>query len=177
MKTALAGVVVGVLMLGGVEFGRIVAQATPDAGRPLDELAWLVGTWKGPGRTPDGRPATNTFRFEWAPGRNAFRYTIDRTADGTTEPAVVGLCAWHPAKKRFVLLEVGGTGDVTESVLTVSGGNYAYEETIYGRDGSTLPIRAEAVREGDDAFVFRARMEQHGEWKVVFETTWRRVRP
>jgi hypothetical protein len=148
----------------------------PSINTDLNRLAWLVGTWKGDGRTPDGQPATNTFTFEWTPSRTAFKYTIDRTAGGVTVPALVGLCTWHPAKSAFVLLEVSDRGEVTDGVLRIHGDRYAYEETISGSDGTVLPVRAEAVREGDDAFVFRASVQQGGDWKVVFETTWRRVR-
>jgi hypothetical protein len=167
--------VVAVLAAATTSHADVQAQS-PAVTADLTQLAWLVGTWRGESKTPDGKPATNVFTFEWAPGRTAFRYTIERTSGGVTVPALVGLCTWHPAKSAFVLLEVSDRGDVTESLLRAQGERYTYEETIFGADGTVLPVRAEAERDGDDTFIFRARVQQGGDWKIVFATTWRRVR-
>jgi hypothetical protein len=150
------------------------AGQAPPADPRLSPLAWLVGTWTGESRTPDGRPASNVFSFAWAPHKKAFVYEITRTVGGVTEPAMVGLCAWHPVKKQIVLWESSAEGDLTESTVRVDGARLAYEETIFGANGLELPVRAEAERRGDDAFTFTARVRQNDEWKVVFETTWRR---
>jgi hypothetical protein len=151
------------------------SQAAPAQDANLASLNWLVGTWRGEGRTPDGKPATNEFRFERSPNGKAFQYTILRTAEGKTSPVLVGLCAWHPAKRQLMLWEVDGEGALTESTLTVAGDTLDYREVIHGADGSILPVRARGIRQGTDTFRFTASIEQKGEWRQVFETTWRRV--
>jgi hypothetical protein len=169
--------VTGIFLVGTAVLVARPRQAAPaGGGQGLEGLAWLVGTWRADATAPDGAAATNEFRFERAPHGKAFHYAIHQTSRGLTTPRVVGLCAWHPVKQRFSLWEVDAAGAVTEGTLEIAGQAHSYEETIYSPDGSTLPVRAEAVRDGQDTFQFKARIEQGGEWKVVFQATWRRVK-
>jgi hypothetical protein len=90
-------------------------------------------------------------------------------------PAVEGICGWHPTKKTLVLWDVDQDGNVTESTLLAEASKVVYDEVIHGADGSALPVRAEALREGDDRFVFRASVEKDGSWPVVFEAVYSRA--
>jgi hypothetical protein len=142
---------------------------------PLDALNWLVGLWRAEAKTPGGQPAVNEFRVERAPHGRALRYTITQSSGGVSVPTLTGLCAWHPGRQRFSIWEVDAAGAVTEGTMREVGGAFVYEETIYGADGSVLPVRAEAVRDGPDTLRFDAKVEQSGEWKVVFRAIWRRA--
>ncbi len=96
---------------------------------------------------------------------------------GRVLPSVEGICAWHPARKTLALWEVDQDGNLTESTLSADAARIRYDEVIHGADGSALPVRAEAVREGDDRFVFKASVEKDGTWPVVFEAVYVRRGP
>jgi hypothetical protein len=148
------------------------AQSAAAADPPLSPIAWLVGTWTGEGKTPDGRPATNEITYEWTANRQAIRYALVRRVGGVTDIGLSGLCAWHPVKKRIVFLEMDSQGSLTEGTIAVVNGVQTHDEIIYAADGSTLPVRAEVRRQGAEAFVFRALVEKGGAWVEVFQTTY-----
>lgn len=151
-------------------------EAGESAQNPIEALAWLVGTWRAEATTPDGNPETTEADFQWTPHRRAIQYSIVRTSKGKTVPALAGICGWHPVKKQFVLWEMDGEGNLTEGQFLVGEGKHTYEEVIHGVDGSTLPVRAEARREGDDRFRFDASIETGGAWSVAFQRTYERVK-
>jgi hypothetical protein len=152
--------------------GVASGQATASGDAALAPLAWLVGTWTGEGKTPDGRAATNEITYAWTADRKAIQYSLARRAGGVTDIALAGLCGWHPVRKRLVLWEMDSQGNLTEGAIAVVNGVQTHDEVIYGADGSTLPVRAEVRRKGADAFVFRALVEKGGAWVQVFETTY-----
>jgi hypothetical protein len=51
------------------------------------------------------------------------------------------------------------------------------DELHYRADGSSLPVRGRLERDGDDAFVFSARIPRDGAWVEVFRARFRRARP
>jgi hypothetical protein len=157
-----------------------IAQAPPrdqtPAPNPVEALAWLVGgIWSAESKLPDGSPATIEATFHWAGHRRALKYSLVRRSGGRVLPSVEGICGWHPARKTLVLWEMDQDGNLTESTLRAEGPKVSYDEVIYGADGSVLPVRAEAVREGDDRFVFKASVEKDGAWPVVFEAVYQRA--
>jgi hypothetical protein len=157
-----------------------IAQAPPrdqtPAPNPVEALAWLVGgVWSAESKLPDGSPATIEATFHWAGHRRALKYSLVRRSGGRVLPSVEGICGWHPARKTLVLWEMDQDGNLTESTLRAEGPKVSYDEVIYGADGSVLPVRAEAVREGDDRFVFKASVEKDGAWPVVFEAVYQRA--
>jgi hypothetical protein len=156
---------------------RVAAQTPSSAGDPLEALAWLVGTWQAKATTPDGNPETTEVVYEWTDHKKAIRYSIVRTSKGKTVPALAGICGWHPVKRQFVLWEMDGEGNLTEGQFVVGEGKNSHEEVISGIDGSTLPVRAEVLRQGDDRFLFNASVEKDGLWTIVFRRTYARVKP
>jgi hypothetical protein len=161
------------LVLALLPMGTGAAEIAAD---PLETLAWLVGTWRAEASTADGNPETTEVTFQWTAHKRAIQYSIVRTSNGKTVPALAGICGWHPVKKRFVLWEMDGEGNLTEGQFLAGEGKHSYEEVIHGVDGSTLPVRAEALRQGEDAFRFNASVETGGEWAVVFQRTYLRVK-
>jgi hypothetical protein len=144
----------------------------------LAPLAWLVGgTWTAETTPPSGGSVTVEATFTWAPHRQALTYSLLKRSANGVQPGLVGLCGWHPAKKALVLLEIGENGNLTEGTLRADGARISYDETIYAGDGSALPVRAEAIRESDDRFVFRAYVEKDGAWTRAFEALYRRRTP
>jgi hypothetical protein len=150
------------------------AEKTPER-NPVEALAWLLGRWTADTRLPDGTPATIEADFQWANHKRAIKYSLVKRTGGSVLPAVEGICAWHPTKRTLVLWEVDQDGNVTESTLLAEASKVVYDEVIHGADGSALPVRAEALREGDDRFVFRASVEKDGSWPVVFEAVYIRA--
>ncbi len=162
-----------VLALTGLTFEIPAGSA---GHHPLEQLAWLVGgTWIAETTTPDGNTATVEATYRWADHRQAIQYTLLRRSAGKVQPALEGICGWHPVKKQLVLWEMDAKGSLTEGTVTVKEGGQHHEEVIYGADGSTLPVRAEITRDGDDSFLFRALVEKDGEWTEVFRSTYRRA--
>lgn len=161
-----------IMILAGSERGRAQTQANPNA---LDRIAWLVGgTWVAESKTPDGAPVTTEATYHFTSHRKAIRYSIVRKIEGKEVPVLEGLCGWHPGKKQLVIWEVDFEGNVTESILVVQDKTMSYNEMIFATAGSTQPVRAEAIREGDDQFVFRASVPKGGQWPVVFEARYQR---
>ena len=142
----------------------------------LERIGWLVGTWRADAVASDGSLETTEATYEWASHGRAIRYSLVRKGE-RDETTLEGICGYHPGKERLVLWEVDGEGNVTEGVLTVNEAGQSHDETIYALDGSILPVRAEILREGEDAFRFQALVEKDGDWALVFERTYRRVRP
>jgi hypothetical protein len=158
--------------------GATPASAAAPPSQPVDpiqSLSWLVGgTWIADGKLPDGSPATVEATFEWAHHKRAVKYAIVKRSAGRVFPTIEGLCGWHPGRKTLVLWEVDQDGSLTESTVRVGGNRLSYDEVIYSINGSRLPVRAEAVRESEDRFVFRASIEKDGSWPVVFEAAYSR---
>lgn len=150
--------------------------ASTQASNPVEVLAWLVGgVWRAESKLPNGTPATIEATFHWANHGKALKYSLVKRSAERVLPSVEGLCGWHPTRKTLVLWEIDQDGNLTESTLKAEGTRVKYDEVIHGADGSTLPVRAEAVREGADRFVFRASVEKGGAWPVVFEAVYVRA--
>jgi uncharacterized damage-inducible protein DinB len=152
--------------------GRSAAKA---AQNPVEALAWLLGRWTADSKLADGTSATIEADFQWTNHKRAIKYSLVKRAGGRLLPAGEGICGWHPPKRTLVLWEVDQDGNVTESTLLAEASKVVYDEVIYGADGSALPVRAEALRQGDDRFVFRASVEKDGSWPVVFEAVYSRA--
>jgi hypothetical protein len=164
-------------LLAGV--GPLAPHTGPATGsHPLEQLAWMVGgTWTAVTTLPSGDRATIEATFEWTSHKRAIRYSVVRKAAGRVMPALEGMCVWHPGRKQLALWEIDADGNLTESTLRAEGRTLSYDEVIHPADGSSFPVRAEAIRESDDRFSFKAFVEKDGRWPVVFQADYKRVRP
>lgn len=157
--------------------GPVAAQTTYAGDNPLDQIAWVVGgTWVAKSKAPDGSSVTIQFACKWASHKRLITYTIIKKYVDKTVPTIEGMIGWHPGKKQLVLWEMDNEGNLTESLLIVTGNNLSYNEVIYKKDGATLPVRAETIRQGEDAFVFKASVPKEGEWLEVFRADYQRVK-
>lgn len=175
-RTLLLASIVALLSLdarGAIGAGSSVAASQDDR---LAPLVWLVGTWTGQAKAPDGSLSTVELTYQWADHKRAMKYTVARRVGENLVTILEGTCAWHPGRKQLVLWEVDHEGNVTESIVVAHGSRVSYQEMIYAASGLTEAVRAEAVRDGDRRFVFRASVPRAGEWPVVFEATYTRTR-
>jgi len=127
-------------------------------------------------QAPDGSPVITEVVFDWASHKKLITYSIIRKYGAKTVPTIEGMCGWHPGKKQLVLWEMDNHGNLTEAMLIVNGNKQSYEELLYQADGSTLPIRAQGIREGEDVFIFKASIPKEGEWVEVFRADYKRVK-
>jgi hypothetical protein len=146
------------------------------ADAPLEPLAWLVGgTWVAEIKAAKGDPLEVHMRVAWSAHKKALKYTIVFKTKDAVIPQYDGMYFWHPAAKEIRLLQIDGGGQVTESVLTVADGKWTQRNTLTRADGTRQEQRAELVRDGNDAFRFRALVPKGTEWIEGLNLTYRRV--
>ena len=144
---------------------------------PLRPLAWTVGgTWVAEVKRPDGKPLKVETTFEWASHRKALRYTIVIRTDTGTVPQYEGLYWWDPGAKEIHMLQIDRQGNVTKSVATFAGNTMTQKNQLTRADGTKQEQRVELVRDGDDAFSFKALLQKGGEWAEAARFTYKRVR-
>lgn len=143
----------------------------------LEPVAWLVGTWAGTATAADGTRSTVEAIFAWADHGKLLEYAVTRRAGDELVASVAGVCGWHPGQRQIVLWEIDADGSLTEATVTALGDTLDLQELVYAVDGTTLPVRARTVREGDDAFLFLASVPKDGSWTEVFRQRYERVRP
>lgn len=154
------------------------ADTPADGDASLARLGWLVGgSWSAEVKSPDGAPLKIAFTPEWGGHRKTIKYTITMHAGGKTFTQYEGVYWWDPAKKRVNMLQVDRSGNVTESFVTFDGEVFRQDNTAIKADGTAGKQRIEFRRDGEDAFVFRAEIQQGDKWQEAVKITYQRVRP
>ena len=147
------------------------------AENPLEPLAWLVGgTWVSELKPPKGEPLTVRMTVEWTAQRQAIRYAIVFKTKDAELTQYEGPYYWHPGAKEIRLLQIDRGGQVTEAALTVAGDKWTQKNTLTRTDGTRVEQRAELVREGPDAFRFRAFVPKGEDWVVGLDITYKRLK-
>jgi hypothetical protein len=158
--------------------GAVALFAAPlcaDEKDSLASLAWCVGG-KWVHEVPDAdKPITIETTFEWAGHKKAIRYTITFTAGGKTTTQYEGTYWYHPGKQSLVMLQIDRLGNVTESTVTPDATGFKQTNTVSAVDGAKREQRVEVVRDGDDAFTFRAKVPKDGDWVEAVTFAYKRV--
>ena len=155
-----------------------VAQAHPPAakaaGSTLEPVAWLVGgTWVSDVKDPDDGKVTHVEnRITWAPNHQAIQFVTDFNG----KPHYNGMYAYDPSQKTINFYYTSESGQLTIGTATpdLDGKTTHQEFDVMQPNGSTNHIRSTIVRDGKDAYLFTVFMQQNGEWKQVFQITYKR---
>jgi hypothetical protein len=154
-----------------------MSRAVDEPADPLAPLAWTVGgKWVGEVKASDGTPLVAEATFDWTGHHKALKFAVVFKANGKATPQYEGAYFWHPGKKKIVMIQTDHQGNLTESELVVDGKAFKQANQVFAIDGTTRQQRAEWVREGDDAFAFKATVPKDGEWVQVVAFTYKRVR-
>jgi hypothetical protein len=158
-------------------FAGLSRAAEPRADHPLAALSWFVGDkWVTELQSSDGRPLRVEARFEWGRTGRTLHYVIDFTTGDRTVTQYEGTYYWHPGRRQIAMVQVDRNGNVTESVAKVEEGTMTQENQSTQADGTTRPQRVSVVRQGDDAFAFKAMMQRDGRWVEAAAFTYQRER-
>lgn len=152
-------------------------QAQPVTGQsdPLEQLAWIVGTWAAEVKGPDGSPMAIRTTYDWAGHRKALKYVVAFRSKDTTTVQYEGTYYWHPGKKSLAMLQIDRYGNVTESTATVDGKVMNQVNAVAAVDGAKREQRVELVRDGNDSFSFRALIPKGREWTEAVAFRYTRV--
>jgi hypothetical protein len=152
------------------------AQAAPakTADSPLAPVAWLVGgTWVTDVKDPqDGTMTHVENHITWAPNQQAIQFVTDFNG----QPHYNGFYAYDPAKKSINFYYTSEAGQLTIGTSTPDpdGRTLHQEFDVMQPKGSTDHIRSTIVRDGNDTYLFAVFVQQNGEWKQIFQITYRR---
>lgn len=150
------------------------ASASKPTESPLMPVAWLVGgTWVSDVKDPqDGSTTHVENRITWAPNHAAIQFVTD--FDG--KPHYNGFYAYDSAKKSVRFFYTSEAGQLTVGTATPdSDGKTLHQEfDVIQPSGETNHIRSTIVRDGNDAYLFSVFMQQNGEWKQLFQITYKR---
>lgn len=157
--------------------GIALVQAQPaakNAESALAPVAWLVGgTWVTDVTDPsDGKITHVENHITWAPNHQAIQFVTDFNG----KPHYNGFYAYDPAKKIINFFYTSEEGQLTIGSATPdSDGTTLHQEfDVMQPKGTTQHIRSTIVRDGNDAYLFTVFMEQSGEWKQLFQLTYKR---
>jgi hypothetical protein len=151
------------------------AQAAGKAAAgPLEPVAWFIGgTWVSDVRDPqDGTTTHVENHITWAPNHHAIQFVTDFNG----KPHYNGFYAYDPAKKTINFYYTSESGQLTIGTATPDpdGKTLRQEFDVMQPNGSSNHIRSTIVRDGDDAYLFTVFMQQSGEWKQLFQITYKR---
>lgn len=148
--------------------------APKSAGSQLEPVAWLVGgTWSSDVKDPDDGKITHVEnRITWAPNHQAIQFVTDFNR----KPHYNGFYAYDPAKKTINFYYTSEEGQLTVGTATpdADGKTLHQEFDVMQPNGSSNHIRSTLVRDGSDAYLFTVFMNQSGEWKQLFQITYKR---
>jgi hypothetical protein len=166
------------LLLAGFAI-NVLSQSAPtqskSAESPLAPVAWLVGgTWvsdvKGPG---DGTVTHVENHIAWSPNHQAIQFVTDFNG----KPHYNGMYAYDPAKKAINFYYTSESGQLTIGTTTPDsdGKTLRQEFDIMSPNGKTDHVRSTLVRDGNDAYLFSVFEEVSGDWKQLFQITYKRT--
>ena len=166
------------LLIGVVlSAATVAAQARTDADEALEQLAWAIGgKWIAEIKGPDDKPLTVEATFEWAGHRKAIKYAVAFKSGDKSATNYEGVYYWHPKKKQLAMLQIDRQGNVNESLLTREGDHFKQRNSVTMADGTKREQRAEFIREGDDAFAFKAFVPKGDDWVEAVALKYKRVR-
>ncbi len=152
-------------------------QASEEADRALEQLAWAVGgKWVSELKGPDGSPLTVETTFDWSGHRKSIKYAVVFKFQEKSTTQYEGVYWWSPEKKQLMMLQIDGQGNVTESTLVKEGDQFKQRNTVTLADGTKREQRAEFTREGDDVFAFKAFIRKGDDWAEAVALKYKRVR-
>jgi hypothetical protein len=141
---------------------------------PLEPVAWFVGgTWVSDVKDPqDGTTTHVENHITWAPNHAAIQFVTDFNG----KPHYNGLYAYDPAKKTINFYYTSEEGQLTIGTATPDpdGTTLHQEFDVTQPNGNSNHIRSTIVRDGNDAYIFSVSMQQAGEWKQLFQITYKR---
>jgi len=157
---------------------RAIAQTpaapTKSAESSLAPIAWLVGgTWVSDVRdSKDGSVTHVENHITWASNHQAIQFVTDFNG----KPHYNGFYAYDPAKAAIRFYYTSESGQLTVGTATpdLDGRAVHQEFDVMQPKGGTDHIRSTIVRDGDDAYLFTVFMQQNGEWKQLFQITYKR---
>lgn len=145
--------------------------------KPIDALAWLEGgTWTAQEKSLNGA-ATLEMAFRFEENHQAIAWEmIHRGADGKAVPQYETFCAWHPAKKTFVVWQVDRSGDLGDGELTIENEVVTQVMHVAIAGGGTQDLRTIWQRVDDNTLHVQAqfRMNEHDGWKQSLDVVFHR---
>jgi hypothetical protein len=150
------------------------APAAKSADGPLAPIAWLTGgTWVADIKNPQDSSVTHVQNhITWAPNHQAIQFVTEFNG----KPHYNGFYAYDVAKAAIRFYYTADNGDLTIGTATpdLDGKTLHQEFDITHPSGKTDPVRSTVVRDGEDAYLFTVFVQQNGEWKQIFEITYKR---
>jgi hypothetical protein len=150
------------------------ASAPKAAESPLTSVAWLVGgTWTSDVKDPDDGKVTHVENhITWAPNHQAIQFVTDFNG----KPHYNGFYAYDAAAKTVKFFYTSEDGQLTVGTATpdADGKTLHQDFDVTQPGGRTSHIRSTIVRDGNDTYLFSVFMQQNGEWKQLFQITYKR---
>ncbi len=148
---------------------REAAAPVPDAGaeRPLEQLAWLVGSWED-----DGAGVTASTRCAWSPGRGFLvrSHVITPDAAAPRPPAgdtgIPALLPTSDSEPRELTEVIGWDPDQNAIRSWIFAGDGRFAEGTWQRDGDTWNVRIEG-RGRDEGAVASCTLEPAGDGLAI----------
>jgi uncharacterized protein (TIGR02246 family) len=119
----------------------------------LDDLAWLIGTWKS-----DGGDSQSQADYEWAENKKFIRckYTITSKKDKTAPGSGTQVIAIDPAVGLIRAWTFDSDGGIGEAFWTFEVDRWVIESIGTLADGSETTATNFLQRKGNDAFTWRS---------------------
>jgi hypothetical protein len=140
----------------------------------LSPVAWLTGgTWFSDVKDPqDGSMTHIENHITWAPNHQAIQFVTEFNG----KPHYNGFYAYDSAKAAIRFYYTADNGDLTIGTATpdLDGKTLHQEFDIMHSNGKTDHVRSTVVRDGENAYLFTVFVQQNGDWKQIFEITYKR---
>jgi hypothetical protein len=141
---------------------------------PLAPVAWLTGgTWVTDIKSPqDGSVTHVENHITWAPNHQAIQFVTEFNG----KPHYNGFYAYDAAKAAIRFYYTAENGDLTIGTTTpdLDGKTLRQEFDIIHCSGTTDHVRSTVVRDGEDEYQFTVFVQQNGQWKQIFQITYKR---
>ncbi len=165
------------LLVAILALNAVAQTPTPpakNAESPLSPVAWLTGgTWFSDVKDPqDGSMTHVENHITWAPNHEAIQFVTEFNG----KPHYNGFYAYDAAKAAIRFYYTADNGDLTIGTTTPDpdGKTLHQEFDIMHASGTTDHVRSTVVRDGVDAYLFTVFVQQNGNWKQIFEITYKR---
>ena len=151
-------------------------KGTGIPGEIVQELNWIVGTWKAEGKVGDDTQ-TGEFACRWATTKSKlgvcligrFSYTTgDETRSGVT------LIGWNAAKKCIEDRGFSDTGGNGTLYWFIESDTKWRGEIIRVVDGETIKAKADLIKKGDSEIVLESESEDGEVSRVVYKKVQRK---
>lgn len=147
----------------------------------MDYLLRDGGVWRSPNaehRPGDGTAVEFRYRFEPLFERSLVKTAISGVGeDGVETVYWQVLTAWHPGEDAMRLYNFGHDGDVGRGTYEVVAPDRRLAHIDFtNSEGQEYRIREESEHLGPDRFRSRSFLHHEGEWRLLNEAEWTRVR-